>query len=79
VTIEGESRPAFCHHFSTVAYVLAPSILKGGHPGGQISEPCAIVEYKDGTVHTVPPSAVRFLDTEHLMQQYVWDEQEGER
>lgn len=73
VTIEGEPRPALFHLFSTTAYVIKPSPLMGGHPGGQISEPTAIVEYEDGTVCAVSPSSVRFLDTKQKMAQYCWE------
>ena len=67
-------RRAFFHLFATSAYPIEPSLLKGGHPGGQVSKPVAIVEYEDGTVEDVLPSRVRFLDTEWLMEQYAWGE-----
>lgn len=71
-------RRAFFHLFTTSAYPIEPSILKGGHPGGQVSNPVAIVEYEDGTVETVLPSRVRFLDTDGLMEQYAWGEEPQE-
>lgn len=69
-----KKRRAFFHLFTTSARPIEPSTLRGGHPGGQVSNPIAIVEYEDGTVDTVEPSRVRFLDTEGLMKQYSWDE-----
>lgn len=71
-----EERRAFFHLFTTSARPIEPSLLRGGHPGGQVSEAVAIVEYEDGTVDTVEPSRVRFLDTEGLMKQYSWGEKE---
>lgn len=68
-------RRAFFHLFTTNAYPVEPSLLKGGHPGGQVSKPVAIVEYEDGTVESVLPSRVRFLDTEGLMEQYAFGEE----
>lgn len=75
---KGEPRPALFHLFTTTSYVVPPSPLKGGHTGGQVSEPCAVVEYQDGTVDTVPSSSVRFLDTKHLMAQYDWGDEAEE-
>lgn len=77
--LEGKERKekrAFFHLFSTNARPLEPSPLRGGHPGGQYSEPLAIVEYEDGVVDAVSPLRVRFLDTEGLMKQYSWGEKE---
>ena len=71
---ERKDRRAFFHLFTTSARPIEPSPLRGGHPGGQVSKPIAIVEYEDGTVDTVNPESVRFLDTEGLMKQYSWDE-----
>lgn len=71
-----KERRAFFHLFSTSAFPIEPSPLKGGHPGGQVSKPVAIVEYEDGTVETVIASRVRFFDTDELMKQYAWEEKE---
>ena len=79
VTQQGEPRPAFFHLFTTSAYVIAPSPLKGGHPGGQCSDPCAIVEYESGEVGIVLATSVHFLDTKHLMAQYDWGDKHEER
>lgn len=75
---ELKEKRAFFHLFTTNARPLEPSPLRGGHPGGQYSEPLAIVEYEDGTVDLVSPLRVRFLDTEGQMAQYAWGE-EAER
>lgn len=71
---KAKERRAFFHLFTTKAFPLEPSPLRGGHPGGQVSTPLAIVEYEDGTVETVEPHRVRFLDTAELMEQYAWGE-----
>lgn len=79
--VQGKSglQPAFFHIFTTSAYVIAPAIAIGGHPGGQCSEPCAVVEYKSGEVDVVRAASVRFLDTKHLMEQYDWGDKHVER
>lgn len=71
---ETKEKRAFFHLFTTNERPLEPSPLRGGHPGGQYSEPLAIVEYEDGTVDSVSPLRVRFLDTKGLMEQYAWGE-----
>lgn len=78
VTVKGEPYPALFHLFTTSAYVIAPSIAIGGHPGGQCSEPCAVIEYESGRVDVVPATSVHFLDTKHLMEQYSWDDRSEE-
>ena len=71
---EMKEKRAIFHLFATKACPIEPSPLRGGHPGGQYSEPVAVVEYEDGTVHMVDPLCVRFLDTKELMEQHVRDE-----
>ena len=72
---QAKEQRAFFHAFTTMAHPVEPSPLRGGRPGGQISEPLAIVEYEDGVVDFVSPLRVRFLDTEGLMEQYAWGEE----
>lgn len=50
------------------------SMMIGGHPGGQVSGTFAIVEYKDGTVHEVEPTRIRFVD--NAMREYAFPEME---
>lgn len=72
---EPKEKRAFFHLFTTNASPVPPAITIGGHPGGQFSEPLAIVEYEDGKVGAVTPTLVRFLDTKWLMEQYAWREE----
>ena len=55
-------RRAVFHCFGQFAEVVAPSLLKGGHSGGQIATIMAVVEYPDGQVDEVPAYCVRFTD-----------------
>jgi len=50
------------HCFSTESYIVPPSLLKGGHNGGTVSEPVAIVEFENGMVEKVPANKIRFDD-----------------
>lgn len=59
---KNKSVQATFHRFCEHAYVVEPSPMIGGAPGGQISVPLAIVEYVDGTVHYVDPTQVTFTD-----------------
>lgn len=62
IKVDKESVQATFHRFCEHAYVVEPSPMIGGAPGGQISVPLAIVEYEDGTVHYVDPTSVIFID-----------------
>lgn len=69
-SVEAELRPclvdgkrALWHEWTTRWEIVPPSIMVGGHGGGQVSASLAVVEFEDGTVAEVYPSRVRFLDT----------------
>lgn len=68
-----EPRRAFCHLFTTISSVIAPSPAIGGHPGGQISTLVAVVEFEDGNVGTISPDRIRLLDTAAEMEKYNWE------
>ena len=56
--------------------VIEPSLLKGGHPGGQISQVFGIVEFKDGTIERVQPYEIKFIPYEiELKKKKVQNEQ----
>lgn len=57
-----DNKPAVFHMFFTEAYVLAPSLMVGGHSGGQVSAALALVEYPDGSMHKVYAENVVFAD-----------------
>ena len=56
-----DGKKALFHRWEDRAEVVEPSIMVGGHPGGQLKWTCAIVEYEDGTIETVYPTKVRFI------------------
>lgn len=37
----------------------------------------AIVEFENGTVYTVDPKQIRFIDTSEIMKEYAFDEEQG--
>lgn len=61
-----------CWGYRSELYDASPMI--GSHPGGQVSETFAIVEYEDGTVHEIEPHNLRFVD--NLMNEYAFPEME---
>ena len=65
---------ALFHCWSHRSKVVGESNLRGGHPGGQVSGTFAIVEYKDGTIHEVEPTQIRFVD--NAMSEYAFPEME---
>lgn len=50
------------HCWADVAEVVAPSMLRGGHNGGQLRMTYGIVELQDGRVKLYEPKDIRFAD-----------------
>ena len=42
--------------------VIGPSLMKGGHNGGTISNPIAVVENEKGELFHVDPIDIQFVD-----------------
>lgn len=68
----GEEKRALFHCWWNWSNVIGPSLLQGGHSGGQVSETYGIVEFEDGSVENVYPTLVRFLD--NPFDEYEWEE-----
>lgn len=66
-------RDAIFHGWFPIAKPIPPSNLRGGHPGGQLSQVIGLVEWNNGTVHTAYPHEIRFLDTEKQMEEFAED------
>lgn len=60
---------AFLHSIATRSYVVEPSPLKGGHPGGQVSRTFAIVENEHGYLVEVELEQVQLLDTAEQLEE----------
>ena len=56
-----DDRIGYFHTWEQYNDVIPPSPLKGGHPGGTVSEVFAIVEFEDG-VERVCPHKIKFID-----------------
>ena len=61
---EVNGRPGYFHCWEHWANVVDASPLRGGHPGGQVSQVYGIVEFTDG-VKRVDPVKIRFTDEEN--------------
>lgn len=57
-TVNGKN--ALFHRWADRMWVYEPVML--GSVGGQMQQPLAIVEYEDGTVAEVEPSAIKFVE-----------------
>ena len=57
-----KDKKAVFHRWTEFSEVIAPSMLKGGTPGGEIKITLAIIEYEDGSVHRCYPEEIKFLD-----------------
>lgn len=52
------------HQWVQESWVIEPSPMVGGHPGGQMSTVYALVEFEDGTCDLVRPTLIKFLEEE---------------
>ena len=69
-------KKALFHRWGERAQVIGPSLLRGGHPGGQLHDIFAVVEYEDGKVQEVTPESVCFVPG--LMYNYCFGEGHNE-
>lgn len=53
---------ALFHCWSTEVRVIPPSVLRGGHSGGTITETVAILEFEDGHLEKLGTNEFRFVD-----------------
>lgn len=67
--VQSELRPCLVkgkkylfHRWADRRWVVGPSSLRGGHPGGECAEVFAIVEDEEGQVLEFYPSQIKFLD-----------------
>lgn len=60
----------YFHTWEQWANVVDASPLRGGHPGGQVSQAFGIVEFSDG-VRRVDPTEIQFCDeTNKILKEY---------
>ena len=52
------------HCFEKRSSVIPPSIMRGGHPGGEISRLFALIEDAEGHIFRVDPTEIVFTDDE---------------
>lgn len=54
------------HIWEQWSNVVDASLLRGGHPGGQIGQVYGIVEFKDG-IRRIDPAKIKFCDEENTI------------
>lgn len=67
-TCEVNGEEAIFHCWEQWSEIIKPSLLKGGHCGGQLSQVFGIVEFKDGTVRRIQPHEIKFIPYETLFK-----------
>lgn len=65
-----EKKRCLFHGLFQDSDVYAPSLMVGGHNGGVVAGPVAIVETEDGSLIRVNPIDIKFLETKH--DEYSW-------
>ena len=66
-------RKAMFHGWYHKYFVVPPSPMIGGYPGGQMSDLYAIVEYEHGTCDLVTYDDIKFIDNS-AFKEYAWPE-----
>lgn len=61
---EVNGKLGYFHRWEQWSNVVDASLLRGGHPAGQIWQVYGIVEFKDG-VRRVDPVSIKFCDEEN--------------
>ena len=54
----------YFHKWSERSEIIRPSLMKGGHGGGELRYTVAIVELEDGTIQEYLPKDIRMADHE---------------
>lgn len=62
VKIDAQFVMATFHGFFQRARVIEPSPMIGGHPGGTVAYPVALVEFENGQVVGVEAVAIKFVE-----------------
>lgn len=70
-----DDRKHMFHGWHHEYFVIEPSIMVGGHPGGQMSRLWAIVEDEHGACLLVEPYRVRFIDHSDF-EKFAWPKEE---
>jgi len=73
-----EDRKALFYGVFPWAEVAATGPLKEGLPDGQIADVKAMVEFEDGSLHSVRVDRVRLLDSPGKFKEYAWGDEEQE-
>lgn len=60
-------KKALFHCWAMRYELVGASPLRGGHPGGQLSQLFGIVEFENGVVAELVPQEIRFVDTDLYM------------
>ena len=50
----------YFHKWSDKSEIVGPSLMKGGHPGGELKYTLAIIEHEDGSIGEYWPKDIVF-------------------
>lgn len=69
----GGFHAALCHGFYNAAEVVPPSLMRGGHSGGQLATVHVLVELETGQLIQTEPSRVIMMDSDRVFGAFDWE------
>lgn len=73
VYANGGPEKGLLHGFFSTAEVVGPSLMRGGHPGGQLADVFALVEFEDGHMGREETRRIAMLDSDQVFSGFRWD------
>lgn len=68
--VDGEK--ALFHRWVVISEIIPPSMLRGGHNGGNVTETFALVEFENGEIRLSHPRQIRFCPSGKF-NEYSWE------
>lgn len=67
-----DGKKALFHRWEDISQIVSPSLMVGGHNGGENKSVAGIVEFEDGTIKEILPGQIQFTD--NIFKEYCFEE-----
>lgn len=72
-----KKQKGLCHGIFQDSYIVQPSLMVGGHSGGVVANPVAIVEVEGGSLIRVNPIDIKFIENKFAEYDFGEDIEDG--